>query len=159
MNTGMNYIPIRPFPRQASARHALGIRQQGIYRRILTGKIGLGNPEVLRAESLSFEDATVAVRNFLEQITLDNCFEQESWKKMNFFARIRADNDIVPVRAEYNEDGVTKNIGVNYFTSSESIWLSGPDVIASKLLAGKVPHIEKAVQNGAARKTKGIEIH
>jgi hypothetical protein len=65
---------------------------------------------------------------------------------MNFFARIRPDNDVVPVRAEYHNDGVTKNIGVNHFTSSEAIWLSGPDVIASKLLSGKVPCIEKAIR-------------
>ena len=44
---------------------------------------------------------------------------------MNFFVRIRPNKDVVPVRAEYNEDDKTKNIGVNYFTSHESIWLSG----------------------------------
>ena len=56
---------------------------------------------------------------------------------MKFFARIRPTRDVVPVRAEYNDDGVTKNIGVNYCTSDEPVWLSGPDVIASKLLPEK----------------------
>jgi hypothetical protein len=106
----------------------------------------LGNPEVLIAESLTFEDATDEVRSFVEQLTSEDCFEQNHWKKMKFFARIRPDKDVLPVRAEYNDDGVTKNIGVNYFTSTEPIWLSGPDVIASKMLSGKVPHIEKAIR-------------
>jgi hypothetical protein len=78
----------------------------------------LGNPDVLRAESLSFEDATDEVRLFVEQITRDNCFEQKFWKDMKFFARVRLNGHVVPVRAEYNDDGVTKNIGVNYFTSA-----------------------------------------
>jgi hypothetical protein len=116
----------------------------------------LGNPDVLIAESRSFEDATNEVRKFVAQIGLDDCFKQANWKKMKFFARIRPDNDVVPVRAEYHDDGVTKNIGVNYFTSSEAIWLSGPDVIASKLLSGKVPHIEKAIRMVPHGKQKGL---
>jgi len=60
----------------------------------------LGNPAVLRAEKLTFEeDETLEIRNFVEQITLDDCFQQQSWNKMKFFARIRPDDDIVPVRA------------------------------------------------------------
>jgi len=76
---------------------------------------------------------------------------------MKFFARIRPDEDVVPVRAEYNDDGITKNIGINYFTSKEPIWLSGPDVIASKLLTGKVPRIEKAIRMVAQGRQKGLK--
>ena len=106
----------------------------------------LGNPKVLIAESVSFEDATAEIRDLLGRITLDDCFEQDTWRRMKFFARIRPDRDVLPVRAEYNDDGVTKNIGVNYFTSAEPVWVSGPDLIASKLLAGKTPTIEKAIR-------------
>ena len=116
----------------------------------------LGNPDVLIAESLSFEDATDEVQTFVAQIALDDCFKQTNWKKMKFFARIHPDNDVVPARAEYHDDGVTKNIGVNYFTSSEAIWLSGPDVIASKLLSGQVPRIEKAIRMEPHGKQKGL---
>jgi hypothetical protein len=116
----------------------------------------LGNPDVLIADSLSFEDATDEVRAFVAQITLDDCFKQRNWRKMKFFARIRPADDVVPVRAEYHDDGVTKNIGVNYFTGDEPIWLSGPDVIASKLLAGKVPHIEKAIRMVPRGQQKGL---
>jgi hypothetical protein len=117
----------------------------------------LGNPEVLIAESLSFEDATADVQVLVDKITLDDCFKPSYWKKMKFFARIRPDEDIVPVRAEYSDDGITKNIGVNYFTSKEPIWLSGPDVIASKLLAGKAPHIEKAIRMVPHGHQKGLK--
>ena len=116
----------------------------------------LGNPDVLRAESLSFDDATEEVRRFVARITLNDSFKRKTWKKMNFFARIHPDNDVVPVRAEYHNDGVTKNIGVNYFSSSEPIWLSGPDVIASKLLSGKAPRIEKAIRMVPHGRQKGL---
>jgi hypothetical protein len=117
----------------------------------------LGNWDVLIADRLTFEDATEEARSFVENITLDECFEQSTWKQMKFFARIRADGDVLPVRAEYSDDGVTKNIAVNHFTSSESVWLSGPDVIASKLLAGKVPHIEKAIRMVPHGKQNGLK--
>jgi len=116
----------------------------------------LGNRDVLTAESLTFEDATEEIRAFVEQVTLDDCFNQDTWKRMNFFARIRPDNDIVPVRCEYHDDGVTKNIGMNYFTSSEPIWLSGPGVIVSTLLGGKVPFIEKAIRMVPHGRQKGL---
>jgi hypothetical protein len=117
----------------------------------------LGNPEILVAERLSFEDATDEVRMLVENIDLDACFKQDTWKQLKFFARMRPDQDVMPVRAEYSDDGVTKNIAVNYFTSEQSIWLSGPDVIQSKLLSGKVPHIEKAIRMIPHGQQKGLQ--
>lgn len=116
----------------------------------------LGNPEVLIAERLSFDDATSEVRRLLEDITLNKCFDPDCWKQMKFFALVRPDRDILPVRAEYNDDGLTKNIGVNYFTSAEPVWMTGPDVIASKLLSGKVPQIEKAIRMVPHCQQKGL---
>jgi hypothetical protein len=121
----------------------------------------LGNPEVLIAESLSFDDATEEVRSLLEKITLEDCFKQETWKQMKFFARVRPDNDVFPIRAEYSDDGATKNIAINYLTDSEPIWLSGPDLIASKLLSGKAPKIEKAfcmVPHGQQKGLRAINL-
>lgn len=116
----------------------------------------LGNPKVLVAERLSFEDATEEVRTLLEKITLEDCFKQETWKQMKFFARVRPDNDVFPVRAEYTDDGATKNIAINYLTDSEPTWFSGPDVIGSKLLSGKAPKIEKAIRLIPHGQQKGL---
>jgi hypothetical protein len=117
----------------------------------------LGNPEVLIAKRVSFEDATDEVRRLVERTTFEDCFKQDVWKEMKFFARIRPDHDVFPVRAEYHNDGVTKNIGVNYFTSAEPVWFSGPDVIASKLLSGRVLRVEKAVRMVAHGQQKGLK--
>ena len=93
---------------------------------------------------MTFPDATEEVRQLLSQITLERCFDRKLWPQFKFFALVRPDNDILPVRTVYN--GTTQNIGINYLTSKEPIWFAGPDIIASILLTGNVPHIEKAIR-------------
>jgi len=103
----------------------------------------LGNWPILTAADISFQDATKSVRKLLKGITLDRCFDRRLWSRFKFFALVRPNDDILPVRTLYN--GVTQNIGINHLTSDEPIWFAGPDLIAAILLSGgKVPHIEKA---------------
>jgi len=104
----------------------------------------LDNWSVLTAESVDFPDATEEVRQLLSQVTLKRCFDRPLWQQFKFFALVRPDNDIFPVRTLYN--GTTQNIGINYLKSPEPIWFAGPDIIAAILLTGKVPHIEKAIR-------------
>jgi hypothetical protein len=63
---------------------------------------------------------------------------------LSFFALVKPDKDILPVRTVYN--GRTKNIGLNYLSSKKSIWYAGPDLVASKLLTGNTPRIVKAIR-------------
>jgi hypothetical protein len=121
----------------------------------------LGNPEVLAAERLSFEDVTEEIRALAERITPEDCFNREQWRKFKVFVRVKPDRDLFPVRAEYNDDGITKNIGMNYLTSDKPLWFTLCDVIASKLLNnGKVPHIEKAIRmcHTASRKDSKVKL-
>jgi len=104
----------------------------------------LGNWDVVTAASVEFPDATEEIKEFLRHISLRRCFERRRWPQFKFFALVRPDNDILPVRTLYN--GTTQNIGINYLTSEKPIWFAGPDVIASVLLTGKVPQIEKAIR-------------
>lgn len=115
----------------------------------------LGNGSVLTAENVTFPDATEEVRQFLSQITLESCFAREAWPQFKFFALIQPDNDILPVRTFYN--GVTQNIGINYLSSKGPIWFAGPDIVASVLLTGKVPHIQKAIRVVAHGKQTGLK--
>src|SRR5215467_11356085 len=104
----------------------------------------LNNSSVLTAEYVTFPEATEEVRGLLSKITLDRCFERALWSSFRFFALVHPDGDILPVRTVYN--GTTQNIGINYLTSQNPIWFAGPDIVASALLAGKVPRIEKAIR-------------
>jgi hypothetical protein len=104
----------------------------------------LDNWSVITAKNVTFPDVTTEIRRFLSEITFDRCFHCKLWPQFKFFALIRPDNDILPVRTVYN--GTTQNIGINYLTSKEPIWFAGPDIIASILLTGKVPQVEKAIR-------------
>ncbi len=104
----------------------------------------LGNWDVLTSESVSFEDYTNEVRKMLAAMKPENPYKPAFWKRLSFFALVLPDKDILPVRTVYN--GRTQNIGLNYLSSEQPIWYAGPDVIASALLTGKAPHIEKAIR-------------
>ena len=115
----------------------------------------LGLFDVLTAESVSFEDDTDNLRRFVGQITLQGCFDPATWERFNFFALIRPDKDILPVRTVY--DGLTQNIGNNYLTSDIPIWFAGPDLIASVIRTGKVPHILRAIRMTPHGKQAGMK--
>ena len=114
----------------------------------------LDNWPVLTADRVTFPDATEEVRHLLSEITLDRCFDRELWRRFKFFALVRPDDDIFPVRTVYNE--TTQNIGINYLTSKEPIWLAGPDIIAAIVFTGKVPRIDKAIRVIAHGKQAGL---
>ena len=114
----------------------------------------LGNWDVLTSDSLSFEDVTDEVRQLVSKITLETAFSADFWKELRFFALVRPNEDIFPIRAVYNNE--TQNIGVNRLISEQAIWFAGPDVIASVLLTGKAPHIEKAIRMVPHGSQKGL---
>jgi hypothetical protein len=114
----------------------------------------LDNQEILTADSLTFEDYTREAQAFLDSLSLEQLFNQEVWPQLRFFARIRPERDLLPVRARY--DGVTTNIGFNYFTWNHSIFYAGPGLAASKILTGKSPLIEKAFRVVPHGKQKGL---
>jgi hypothetical protein len=91
----------------------------------------------------------------LKQITHEKCFDLKRWPDFRFFALIKPEDDILPVRTMYN--GKTVNIGNNYLTSSKPIWIAGPDVIASKIQTGKDPQILKAMRLVPHRQQTGMK--
>jgi hypothetical protein len=103
----------------------------------------LGLFDVLTAESVTFEDDTENIRRMVERVSLDGCFDPAIWKEFKFFALVQPEDDILPVRTVY--DGVTQNIGNNYFTSETPLWFAGCDIIASVIRTKKAPRILKAV--------------
>ena len=104
----------------------------------------LGLWDILTAQSLSFDDATKQVQKLLSRITLVECFRPEMWSDLRFFALVKPKKHILPVRTMYN--GSTPNIGNNYLTSSKSIWIAGPDLIASAIQTGSAPEVIRAIR-------------
>jgi hypothetical protein len=121
----------------------------------------LGVWDPLTAARLIIEDATGDVRALLSSINLDSLFLPDSWKQFNFYARIEPNGDILPVRSVYDEKSGTCNIGLNTLHLKQSVWVAGPDLIASVLLSGRVPDIQEAfrvVPHGKQRRLRPIKL-
>jgi hypothetical protein len=58
--------------------------------------------------------------------------------------RIQPSEDILPIRAKYDDDQYS--IGINYATSSQAMWYTLADCIASELQTGRAPKVAKAIQ-------------
>lgn len=99
---------------------------------------------LLTAERLDVVDATDEVRNMLRTVKRADCFQKSFWRELRFFAEIEPDGDVLPVRARYADESPAWNIGLNPLQSAHRLWYAGPDVVADKLLAGKVPRIRHA---------------
>ena len=104
----------------------------------------LGNWAVLKANSVRFKPCTRRVRAWLKKLDFEDTFDPAFWKNLSFFALVKPEKNILPVRTVYK--GRTRNIGLNYLTSQKPIWYAGPDIVASILLQGTIPRIVKALR-------------
>jgi len=98
---------------------------------------------ILTAANVKVIDCTREARELLGRITPGTVLNPETWKELAFFASIKADGDVLPVRALYRDTGDT-NMGVNPFTCEEPIWYAGPDLAASTLKTKRAPRILRA---------------
>jgi hypothetical protein len=116
----------------------------------------MGIWQMLTADHLKLQDATAAVRARLSSLTPEECFSPAFWPELRFFAKIRPQGDILPVRAAYGplEDNTT--IGVNPLSSEVPIWVAGPDLVASIVLTGRVPEILEAIRLVPVGRQEGL---
>jgi hypothetical protein len=118
----------------------------------------LGIWDVLTAAQLTTEDATEDVRALLAKITLDDLFQPAFWKQLNFFARIVADGDILPVRSVYEGKSGTRNIGSNALHWKQPTWVAGPDLVASFLSSDRIPNVLEAFRIIPHGKQRGLRL-
>jgi hypothetical protein len=101
---------------------------------------------MLTAERLKVQSATAEVRELLASLTLEQCFARELWGELRFFAKVRPQGDIAPVRAAYGPTQDNFTIGLNPLWSDIPVWVAGPDLVASMLLTGRPPEVSEAVR-------------
>jgi hypothetical protein len=102
----------------------------------------MGLWDVLTAETVRCVTATREVKKLLAEITLQACFNPDTWPQLQGFALVVPDGDILPARARYQ--GSEWNVGVNPLYSETPLWLAIPDLVASVLLTGKAPTVIRA---------------
>jgi hypothetical protein len=123
----------------------------------------LGLWPMLIAKTLSVREATQEVRTFLDDLDLRQVLKRSTWSKLNFFALVQPQGDILPVRTVYGQEeaGDQTNIGLNPLSSRKPIWFAGPDLVASLLLNGRVPKIIRAIRfqpDGKQPVMKSVEL-
>jgi hypothetical protein len=88
--------------------------------------------------------------NFLRDVTLRNLRDRETWPKLRGVALVDPNDDILPCRTRYgaeNDDGsLNVNIGINRIISACPAWFTFADIIASKILTGRMPKILKTLE-------------
>jgi hypothetical protein len=103
--------------------------------------------ELLCAKSLEFHDFTAGAREMVERASLDDCFRPAFWKQLRWFALVEPTTNVVPMRANFGQRADSDpTMAWNYLTSKQPIWMTGPDVIAAKLMTGKPLKILKAIK-------------
>jgi len=96
------------------------------------------------ASEIAITECTAWLRELLATVTLEDCLDPQFWPQLTGFALIEPAGHVLPVRAAY--DGVSYGIGVNPLTSSEPLWYSIADCVASVLLTGSAPRVMRAVR-------------
>ena len=89
------------------------------------------------------------VRDFLLSITVDELFKTDTFMQLHAFVRVIPDGDVVPVRAKYSAESNDWQVGLNHLYAvstdpNDGLWYALPDIVASVLLTGKIPHIVDA---------------
>jgi hypothetical protein len=96
-------------------------------------------------EQISINDATPAVRELVETVTLDDLFQRDAWRDLVVLCLVEPDGEVLPARALY-ESGGAWQIGINPLRSRLPLWMPLTDVIAAKLLGGRAPRILEALR-------------
>jgi len=106
----------------------------------------LGLDNYLKSEKIEWKENTENVKEFVENVTIEQLLDKETWKKdvMHSIVLVEPNDDILPVRTRESKAD-NQNISLNYVTSTTPLWYTIQDVISSKLLTGKTPKILKAI--------------
>jgi hypothetical protein len=98
------------------------------------------------ADRIEYEDYTKETIEFVDSINLKDLTKKELWKNLTILVEVNPDEDIFPIRTKYDEKSDMPTIGVNKITYEGSLWYALSDVIASKILTGKSPRINRAIR-------------
>jgi hypothetical protein len=89
------------------------------------------------------------IQEFLAKLQEDDLFNPATWKHLTAFVRVIPNGDVLPSRGKYNPETNDWQVAVNYLygksdSLDDALWFSLPDIIASKLLTGRIPKIVDA---------------
>jgi hypothetical protein len=95
------------------------------------------------------ENCKNEIASFLQTLTAADLFDAAAWGQMTGFVKIVPNGDILPSRGKYNVETNDYQVAVNYLYAADAdaangMWWSLPDVVASVIETGRIPHIVDA---------------
>lgn len=109
------------------------------------------------AERIEAVEDTENVRRLVERVSLDDCFDSETWRELPALVLLKPAGEPFPARVKYDEHKQSWQIGVNELQSKTPLWFTLPDVIAAKILLGKTPKIIRAIKLFPVGKLSGLK--
>lgn len=109
--------------------------------------------DFLTAEEIHVCDAIQETQDFLDRVTAEDLYEQDTWKQLAVIVEVIPDGDVLPTRTKYGDEIYSAySIGVNPLSSDKPMWWTLADCIASKLRTGRSPRVRRALRFTAAGK-------
>lgn len=105
-----------------------------------------------RVEPVTGDEVTREVEGLLEDLTVEQCFDQETWKRFVGLVKLDPQGDVLPVRARYGHTeswGIGVNplrLGAEVRRQVDGLWYTIPDALAAKVLTGRTPKVVDALR-------------
>jgi hypothetical protein len=126
-----------------------------------TVNVLMGLWDTVTARSVLVEDATAQVIEIINRIKPDDVFDQSLWKELNTIALVEFDGDFLPGRFQFSQQHQYYSLawgilhpGADYSTHQR--WYALADLIASKIVTSKAPHIVKALRFTLSGRQAGL---
>ncbi|HYM24627.1 MAG TPA: hypothetical protein VEU08_15525, partial [Vicinamibacterales bacterium] len=116
----------------------------------------MGLWKLLTAGKIEVVDDTEAVRNFVQRVELEDCFQPETWRTFPVLVQVEPRGEILPVRGAYSGEGTAWQIGINPLHAADGRWYALPDVVAAKLLSRHSPRIVRALRLRPKGRLRGL---
>jgi hypothetical protein len=102
------------------------------------------------------------VESFLKELTVADLFDPATWKSLPGFVKVVPNGDVLPSRGKYSHESGDWQVAVNHLYSKsgdacDGLWFTLPDVVASKVLTGRVPKIIDAFRIEPRGNLEGLE--
>jgi hypothetical protein len=113
-----------------------------------------------------FKNCRNEIQRFLERLSPADLFRPATWNYLPAFVRVIPNGDVLPSRGKYSMESNDWQFALNYLTAADQnpkngLWYSLPDVVASKLLTGRMPKIIEAFRiepHGTLKKLLPIKL-
>jgi hypothetical protein len=121
----------------------------------------MGLWQFVTARKITAEHCQKEMTEFLNKVSTNYLFTQDSWKELAAFVQIIPDGDILPSRSKYSAASNDWQVAVNHIYSDaanpSALWYSLPDVVASVILTGRVPKVIDAFRLKASGRSDGLK--